>query len=142
MDSGNPQKKASSYQKKKPVGTEEPALAAEITEEHPSADHVGTASPGASTCDNTRSQSEECETIAALLERMASLEMKVCYFEEKLAQVESGKAALLDRQFSIEKMKDDDVAILFYTGFPNYEAVLSFYTYIIQVWEELHSATS
>ena len=80
--------------------------------------------------------------IAALLERMASLEMKVCYFEEKLAQVESEKAALLDRQFSIEKMKDDDVAILFYTGFPNYEALLSFYTYIIQVWEELHSAAS
>ena len=68
--------------------------------------------------------------------------MKVCYFEEKLAQVESEKAALLDRQFSIENMKDDDVAILFYTGFPNYEALLSFYTYIIQVWEELHSATS
>ena len=59
---------------------------------------------------------------------MASLEMKVCYFEEKLAQVESEKAALLDRQFSIEKMKDDDVAILFYTGFPNYEALVSFYT--------------
>ena len=55
---------------------------AEITEDHPSADHVGTASTGASTCDNTRSQSEEYETIAALLERMASLEMKVCYFEE------------------------------------------------------------
>ena len=84
MDSGNPQKKASSSQKKKPVGTEEPAQAAEITEDHPSADHVGTALTGASTCDNTRSQSEY-ETIAALLERMASLEMKVCYFEEKLA---------------------------------------------------------
>ena len=64
---------------------------------------------------------------------MASLEMKVCYCEEKLAQIESGKAALLDRQFSIEKMKDDDAAILFYTGFPNYEALVSFHTFIIQV---------
>ena len=82
-------------------------------------------------------------TIAALLERMASLERKVCYFEEKLAQVESEKAALLDRQFSIEKMKDDDATILFYTaGFPNYEALVSLYTYIIQVWEERHSASS
>ena len=142
MDSGKPQKKASSSQKKKPVGTEEPAQAAEITEDHPSADYVGTASPGASTCDKTTSQSEESETIAALLERMASLEMKVCYFEEKLAQVENEKAALLDHQFSIENMKDDDVAILFYTDFPNYEALLSFYTYIIQVWEERHFATS
>ena len=68
--------------------------------------------------------------------------MKVCYLEEKLAQVENEKATLLDRQISIEKMKDDDVAILFYTGFSNYEALLSFYTYLIQVWEELHSATS
>ena len=125
-------KEASSGKKKKPVGTEEPAQAAEITEDHLSADHVGTALPGASTCDNTTSQSEESETIAALLERMASLEMKFCYFEEKLAQVESEKAALLDRQFSIEKMKDDDAAILFYTGFPNYEALVSFYTCIIQ----------
>ena len=90
-----PKRKPSVAKKKKPVGTEEPAQAAEITEDHPSADHVGTASPGASTCDNTRSQSEEYETIAALLERMASLEMKVCYFEETLAQVESEKAALL-----------------------------------------------
>ena len=91
---------------------------------------MGAASPAASTCDNSTSQSEETETIAALLERMASLEMKASYFAEKLAQVESEKAALLDRQFSIEKMKDDDAAILFYTGFPNYEALVSFYTYI------------
>ena len=116
--------------KKKPAGIEETAQSAEITDDHLSADHVGAASPAASTCDNSTSQSEETETIAALLERMASLEMKASYFAEKLAQVESEKAALLDRQFSIEKMKDDDAAILFYTGFPNYEALVSFYTYI------------
>ena len=84
---------------------------------------MGAASPAAS-------QSEETETIVALLERMASLEMKVAYFEEKLAQVQSEKAALLDRQFSIVNMKDDDSAILFYTGFPNYEALVSFFDYI------------
>ena len=122
----NPPKE--SQQRPKPVGTEEPAQAAEITEDHPSADHVGTASSGASTCDNTTSQSEESETIAALLERMASLEMKVCYFEEKLAQVESEKAALLDREFSIENMKDDDVAMLFYTGFPNSQLLYLHYS--------------
>ena len=88
-----PKRKPAAAKEKKPVGTEEPAQAAEITEDHPSADHVGTASPG-----------EEYETIAALLERMASLEMKVCYFEEKLAQVESEKAPLLDHQFSIENI--------------------------------------
>ena len=116
--------------KKKTAGIKEIAQSAEITDDHLSADHVGAASPAASTCDNSTSHSEETETIAALLERMASLEMKASYFAEKLAQVESEKAALLDRQFSIEKVKDDDAAILFYTGFPNYEALVSFYTYI------------
>ena len=60
MKSGNPpppppppKKKPASAKKKKPVGIEEPAQAAEITEDHPSADHVGTASLGASTCDNS-----------------------------------------------------------------------------------------
>ena len=109
--------------KKKSAGIEETAQSAEITDDHVSADHVGAASPGASTCDNSTSQSEETETIAALLERTASLEMKASYFEEKLAQVES-EAALLDRQFSIEKMKDDDAAILFYTGFPGISQLL------------------
>lgn len=92
--------------KKKPVGTEEPAQSA--VEDNTTADHGGAASPAAS-------QSEETKTIAALLERMASLEMKVDYFEEKLTQVQSEKAALLDHQFSIVKMKDDDSAIFFFT---------------------------
>ena len=91
---------------------------------------MGAASPGAMTCNNTTSQSEETETIAAYLERMASLEMKVSYFKEKLAQVETEKAALLDCQFFIEKIKNDYAAILFYTGFPSCEALVSSYTYI------------
>lgn len=61
---------------------------------------------------------------------MASLEMKVGYFEEKLTQVQSEKAALLNHQFSIVKMKDDDSVILFYMGFPNYEALVNFYCII------------
>lgn len=68
--------------------------------------------------ENTTSQSEKTETIVALLKRIASLEVKASYFEEKVA--------ILDRQFSVEKMKDDDAAILFYTGFPDYEALVSF----------------
>lgn len=116
--------------KRHPTPTEEPAQSAESTEAenieaHPSADHMGAALPGASICENTTSQSEETETIVALLKRIASLEVKASYFEEKVAQGESEKAAILDRQFSIEKMKDDDVAILFYTGVPNYEALVS-----------------
>lgn len=111
--------------KRHPTPTGEPAQSAENIEAHPSADHMGAALPGASICENTTSQSEETETIVALLKRIASLEVKASYFEEKVAQGESEKAAILDRQFSIEKMKDDDVAILFYTGVPNYEALVS-----------------
>lgn len=37
---------------------------------------------------------------------------------------------LLSRQFSLDKIKDDNSAILFYTGFPSYKALVSFYNYI------------
>ena len=82
------------------------------------------------TCVDSKKQSEESQTTQALRERMVLLEMKVNDLEEKLAPAKSENAALLDRQFSIEKIKDDNVAILFYTGFPNYQALVSFYTYI------------
>lgn len=49
---------------------------------------------------------------------------------EKLIQVEKEKEALLERQFSLDKIKDDDSAILFYTGFPNYGLLLGFYNFI------------
>ena len=45
-------------------------------------------------------------------------------------QLEKEKEALLARQFSLDKIKDDNAAMLFYTGFPNYEALMSFYNYI------------
>ena len=103
-------------------------LCAESPENNPS-DHAGAASPDV-TCDNTTTSTGETDTIVALLERIALLEQKVCYYEEKLAKVENENAGWLDRQFSIETIKADDAAILFYTGFPNYEALVSFYTYI------------
>ena len=31
---------------------------------------------------------------------------------------------------SLDKIKDDSAAVLFYTGFPSYEALISFYNYI------------
>ncbi|XP_031553671.1 uncharacterized protein LOC116290709 [Actinia tenebrosa] len=34
------------------------------------------------------------------------------------------------KKFSIEKFKDDDSAILFYTGFPNYNALVAVYEYL------------
>ena len=52
---------------------------------------------------------------------------------------------LLERQFSLNKIKDDDSAILFYTGFPTYKALISFYNFIepklgkMQYWKGQHS---
>ena len=111
----------------KKMKTEE-KLCAESPENNPS-DHAGAATPDV-TCDNTTTSTGKTDTIVALLERIALLEQEVCFYEEKLAKVENENAVLLDRQFSIEKIKADDAAILFYTGFPNYEALVSFYTYI------------
>ena len=113
---------------RKQVESKQAGQAAEITEDF--ADHSVEASSSSptTTCDDTTQQSEE--TTQALPERMVLLEMKVNDLEEKLALAKSENAALLDRQFSIEKIKDDNAAILFYTGFLNYQALLSFYTYI------------
>ena len=116
--------------KRKQVESKQAGQAAEITEDF--ADHSVEASPSSptTTCDDSTQQSEESQTTQALRERMVLLEMKVNDLEEKLALAKSENAALLDRQFSIEKIKDENVAILFYMGFPNYQALVSFYTYI------------
>jgi len=83
----------------------------------------------------------EIDTVQSLLERIELLERQNSCYEEKIAQLEKEKRVLLDRQFSLDKIKDDDVAILFYTGFPNYNALMSFYDYLkpkldkIQYWK-------
>ena len=69
-------------------------------------------------------------TVLNLLSRVEMLEKQVFTLEEKVLQLEKEKEALLARQFSLDKIKDENSAILFYTGFPNYEALMSFYNYI------------
>ena len=66
------------------------------------------------------------------------LKKQVSTLEEKVLQLEKEKEALLARQFSLDKIKDENSAMLFYTGFPNYEALMSFYNYIepkVQYWK-------
>jgi len=83
----------------------------------------------------------EIGTVQSLLERIELLERQNLCSEEKIAQLEKEKRVLLDRQFSLDKIKGDDAAILFYTGFPNYNALMSFYDYLkpkldkIQYWK-------
>ena len=80
-------------------------------------------------------------TVLNLLSRVEMLEKQVFTLEEKVLQLEKEKEALLARQFSLDKIKDENSAMLFYTGFPNYEALMSFYNYIepkvskMQYWE-------
>ena len=77
-------------------------------------------------------------TVLNLLSRVEMLEKQVFTLEEKVLQLEKEKEALLARQFSLNKIKGDNAAMLFYTGFPNYEALMSFYNYIepkVQYWK-------
>ena len=69
-------------------------------------------------------------TALNLLSRVEMLEKQVFTLDEKVLQLEKEKEALLARQFSLDKIKDENSAMLFYTGFPNYEALMSFYNYI------------
>ena len=69
-------------------------------------------------------------TVLNLLSRVEMLEKQVSTLEEKVLQLEKEKEALLAHQFSLDKIKDDNAATLFFTGFPNYEALMNFYNYI------------
>ena len=48
----------------------------------------------------------------------------------KISRLEKEDAVLLERQFSLDKINDDNAAILFYTGFRNYETLMTFYHYV------------
>lgn len=58
---------------------------------------------------------------------VVTLQNKISELEQKL-QIESKQ--LKNQVFSLEDIKDDKAAILFYTGFPNYKSLFSFYTYL------------
>ena len=71
--------------------------------------------------ENTPPVDPEVDMVQSLLERIVLLEQQVSSCEEKISRLEKEIAVLLERQFSLDKIKDDNAAILFYTGFPNYE---------------------
>ncbi len=70
------------------------------------------------------------DPILELQRKISLLEIQVAETQEKLREAENANAVLLGRQFSLEKIKDDSAAVLFYTGFPSYEALISFYNYL------------
>ena len=78
--------------------------------------------------ENTSPVDPEVDTIQSLLEKIALFEQQVSSYEEEITRLEKENAVLLEHQFSLDKLKDDKAAILFYTGFPTYKAVMSFFS--------------
>ena len=84
---------------------------------------------------------QEESDVLKLQREMELLQVQLAEFKDKLIEVEKERDILLARQFSMDKIKDDDLAVLFYTGFPNYGALISFYNFVepklikIQYWK-------
>ena len=63
---------------------------------------------------------QEESDVLKLQREMELLQVQLAEFKDKLIEVEKERDILLARQFSMDKIKDDDSAFLFYTGLPNY----------------------
>ena len=50
--------------------------------------------------------------------------------QKKVGQLQKEIDEYKQRQFTLEKFKDDNSAIQFYTGFPNYKALVAFHNYL------------
>ena len=82
------------------------------------------------TDDQDQTDVSDVDNITQLLQKITLLELRLADCEEKLVEVKNENEILLSRQFSLDKIKDDDSAILFYTGFPSYKPLMSFFKYI------------
>jgi len=77
-------------------------------------------------------KASKANVVEQLQRQITLLELKLADCEEKLAEMEKEGEIMLGCQFSLDKIKDDNSAILFYTGFPCYEALISFFKYLEQ----------
>jgi len=114
------------------AGVAASALAVAAYSVLPPGDTSADADASFSQCDQHAAE-VECEPPDVILElqrKIALLETQLADCQEKLSEAEKENSALLGRQFSLDKIKDDNVAVLFYTGFPSYEALISLYKYI------------
>ena len=80
-----------------------------------------------SECDENAAE-VECESpqtepdgVLELQRKIELLETQLADCQEKLSEAEKEYAVLLESQFFINKIKDDNAAVLFYTGFPSNE---------------------
>ena len=72
----------------------------------------------------------EADPILELQAKIAALKTSVVHCQQKLKEAAEENAILVRQQFSLDKIKHDNSAILFYTGFPSYEALIGFFNYI------------
>ena len=113
-------------------------LTAVSTESVSSSADVSTAGPSRSVSPNNyQSEMEsphtgptEHDLILELQRKIVTLETQLADCKERLNKAEKENASLLECQFSLEKIKDDNATILFHTGFPCSEALMSLYRYI------------
>ena len=70
------------------------------------------------------------DIVHELQRKIALLETQLADCQEKFSKAEKEKEVLSGRQFSLDKIKDDNADFSFYTGFPSYEALISFLNYI------------
>ena len=80
-----------------------------------------------SECDENAAE-EECESpqtepdgVLELQRKIELLETQLADCQEKLSEAEKEYAVLLESQFFINKIKDANASVLFYTGFPSNE---------------------
>ena len=74
----------------------------------------------------------EADPILELQAKIAALETKLANCQRKLREAEEENKILVGWQFSLDKIKHDNSAILFYIGFPSYDALIGFFNYIKQ----------
>ena len=75
-------------------------------------------------------KASQAKVVEQLQRQITLLQLKLADFEEKLAEMEKENEILLGCQFSLDKIEDDNSAFLFHTGFPCYEAMISFFKYL------------
>ena len=112
-----------------PAGSTEPvSLSADISAAGP----LGLFSSGHAQTEMESPQIDQTESdiVLELQRKIASLETQLADCQQRLSKAEKENMYLLERQFSLEKIKNDNAAIIFYTGFPNYEALMSLFHYI------------
>ena len=70
------------------------------------------------------------ELMLSIRERLKVKEEMLEKLKKKVGQLQKEIHEYKQREFSLEKFKDENSAIQFYTGFPNYKALLAFHNYL------------